>query len=313
MSYQHLTQSQRYQIATLHREGVSGRTIGRHVVCHHSTVAREIQRNAHEGSYRAVDAQRKAVRRRHVASSRLRIDAATWAIVDEYLREDWSPEQIVGRGVAKVSHERIYRHIAEDRRKGGDLWTHRRRRGRRRRIGTSRERQRFHGRRIQERPASVDKRRSVGHWEGDSVVGKGAVRLITLVERKSLYIRLQRVLNGTSEAANAAMIGALHPLKCCVQTLTQDNGSEFAGHALVDIALDTQTYFADPHSPWQRGRNENANGLVRQYVPKGTCMDSLTDEQVQAIEDKLNNRPRKTLGFKTPSEVFFAAFKRRAS
>lgn len=313
MSYQHLTQSQRYQIATLHQSGVSTRNIGRHVECHHSTVAREVHRNSHDGSYRAARAQREAVRRRHDASSHPRIDATTWATVEEYLREDWSPEQIAGRGVAQVSHERIYRYIAEDRCKGGDLWTHRRRRRRRRRIGTSRERQRFHGRRIQERPASVDKRQCVGHWEGDSVVGKGAIRLITLVERKSLYIRLRRVLNGTADAANAAIIHALYPLRCCVQTLTQDNGSEFAGHALVDIVLGARTYFADPHSPWQRGRNENANGLVRQYLPKGTSMDTLTDEQLQIIEDKLNNRPRKTLGFRTPSEVFFASFNRRAS
>lgn len=315
MSYQHLTQSQRYQIDTLHNAGFTSRHIAGVISCHHSTVAREVRRNRCDDGYRVKAAHRQAVQRRHAASAIVRIDAAAWAIIAKHLREEqWSPEQIVGRSNVKVSHERIYQYIAADRQRGGDLWTFRRRRRRRRcRIGTARQRQRFHGRRIDERPAGIEQRKQVGHWEADSVVGKGAVRLITLVERKSRYIKLQRVSDGKACSARNAILTALHPLRCCVQTLTYDNGSEFAEHALIDIALKARAYFAEPHSPWQRGSNENANGLVRQYAPKGRSMSTLTDEEVQIIEDKLNNRPRKTLGFKTPREVFFASFKRRTS
>ncbi len=144
-------------------------------------------------------------------------------------------------------------------------------------------------------------------------MGNGSVRLITLVERKSRYLRLRRVADGKSRTASEAIIQALHCVRCCVKTLTYDNGSEFAEHALVDQVLGSTAYFADPHAPWQRGSNENTNGLVRQYFPKGTCLNKLTDDELQIVEDKINDRPRKTLGFKTPSEVFFASFNRRTS
>jgi IS30 family transposase len=313
MSYQHLTQQQRYQIATLHKEGFGSRAIGDVVECHHSTVAREIERNGGPDGYRANAAQRQAVQRRHAASTRPRIDASVWVVVDEHLREDWSPEQIVGHGIAAISIERIYQHIAEDRARGGDLWRHRRRRRRRRRIGTARQRQRFGGRRIDTRPGAIEQRRQVGHWELDSMLGNGPVRLITMVERKSRFVRLRRVANGKAATARDAIVAALYGARCCVSTLTYDNGSEFAEHGVIDIALDAMAYFAEPHSPWQRGTNENTNGLLRQYFPKGKSMHSLTDEQLQVIEDKLNNRPRKVLGFKTPREVFLASLKRRAS
>lgn len=314
MSYQHLTQQQRYQIAALHKTHFSCRYIADVVECHHSAVARELRRNSEAGVYRVSIAQRKTVARRHAASSRTRIGAADWAIVEGHLREEWSPRQIAERSTVKISPEWIYQYIDADRQCKGDLWTHRRRRRRRRsRIGTTRERQRFHGRRIAERAASVEQRKQVGHWEADSVVGKGAARVITLVERKSRYTRLRRVSDGKAATARTAIIAALHPLRSCVRTLTYDNGSEFAEHELVDIALVAKAYFAEPHSPWQRGTNENTNGLLRQYLPKGTSMNDLTDECLQVIEDKLNNRPRERLGFKTPSEVFFASFKRRTS
>ena len=314
MSYQHLIQSQRYQIATLHKAGTGCRDIANVIECHHSTVAREISRNRNDGPYRAEQAHRQATRRRHEASTCARIEASTWELIEKHLREEWSPEQIKSNGIANVSHERIYQHVAADRQRGGDLWTYRRRRRRRRcRIGTARHRQRFHGRRIDERSAAVEQRKQVGHWEADSVVGTGAVRIIRSVERKSRYTKLRRVPDGKARAASTGIIAALHPLRCCVQTLTYDNGSEFAEHALIDGALGATAYFAEPHSLWQCGTNENTNGLVRQYLRKGTSMNALTDEQLQIIEDKLNNRPRKTLGFKTPSEVFFASFKRRTS
>lgn len=312
MNDQHLTQEQRYQIARMRGSGLSCRQIAEVIECHHSTVARELRRNASDNGYRPRQAHTLAVKRRSQASSRPRIDAKTWSKVVEHLEKGWSPEQIVGRGVVAISVERIYQYIADDKRAGGTLWQHRRRRKRRRRrIGSPR--QRFSGRRINERPAHVDERKQVGHWEADSVVGSGTVRVITLVERKSRYTRIVRAANGTARTASDCILSALYPLRQGVKTITYDNGSEFAEHAVIDLGLDSAGYFADPHSPWQRGCNENTNGLIRQYLPKGKNMDKFSDADIQAIEDKLNHRPRKVLGFKTPAEVFLRSLERRTS
>jgi IS30 family transposase len=232
--------------------------------------------------------------------------------VEARLREGWSPQQIAGSAEAAISHERIYRHIADDRQRGGSLWQHLRRRKRRRRhrCGTPRQRQRFGGRRIHQRPAVVEARRRVGDWEGDTIVGKGAARIVTLVERKTGFVRLRRVPSGEAEARMRAILHALDPLRKRVHTLTWDNGSEFAEHALIDIALEATSYFADPYSSWQRGSNENTNGLVRQYLPKGSDLAAVSDEQLQKIEDRLNQRPRKRLGYRTPQAKFEASFNR---
>lgn len=221
------------------------------------------------------------------------------------LREDWSPAQIAGHGAVAISHERIYQHIAADRRQGGALWTHLRCRKRRRRhrCGTPRERQRFGGRRIHERPAIVEQRRRVGDWEGDTIVGRGRARLVTMVDRKSGFGRACKVRNGEANTVMRAILSVMYPLHARVHTLTSDNGSEFAEHELIDIALSAKSYFAMPYSSWQRGCNENFNGLVRQYVPKGCDIDALLDEEIEQIEDKLNQRPRKRLGYKTPQDV----------
>lgn len=313
MGYTHLSQDERYQIQYLRAGGFHPEQIAHQIHRAPTTVRRELRRNASgDGRYQARTAQRQSALRRHAASSRLRIDPSRWAAVEARLAEDWSPEQIADE--AGISHERIYQHVARNRQQGGNLWHHLRRRKRRRRhrCGTPRERQRFHGRRITQRPAVVAMRRRVGDWEGDSVVGKGLARIVTLVERKSGYVRLRRVHDGRADTVARAIIHALHPLRSHVHTLTLDNGSEFAEHELVDIALAAKSYFAEPYSSWQRGCNENLNGLVRQYLPKGCNLAATTDEHLQIIEDKLNDRPRKRLGFRTPRQVFEASFNRRA-
>lgn len=315
MGYTHLSQDERYQIQWLHRGGLSTHLIGRELGRAHSTILRELARNAApDGAYEHRAAQRRSVERRHVASARPRITAAQWARVEARLREDWSPQQIAGSDEVAVSHERIYRHIADDRQRGGTLWRHLRRRQRRRRhrCGTPRQRQRFGGRRLAQRPAVVAARRRVGDWEGDTVVGQGPARVLTLVERKTGFVRLRRLPNGTARAVSLAVAHALHPLRARVHTLTWDNGSEFAEHALIDEMLGARSYFADPYAAWQRGSNENANGLLRQYLPKGSDLDTITDEQLQQIEDRLNRRPRKRLGYRTPQALFEASFKRGA-
>jgi IS30 family transposase len=315
MDYAHLSQDERYQIQRLHRGGFSARAIGRHLERAASTVRRELERNAAaDGRYDGRVAQRRSVQRRHAASARPRITAAQWTRAEALLREDWSPEQIAGAGDVGISHERLYQHIAMDRARGGTLWKHLRRRKRRRRhrCGTPRQRQRFGGRRIGERPAAVASRDRVGDWEGDTIVGKGAARVLTVVERKTGFVRLRRVQSGEAKATTLAIAHALYPLRQRVHTLTWDNGSEFAQHALIDEVLGATSYFADPYSSWQRGSNENVNGLVRQYLPKGCDLGAITDEQLQQIEDRLNRRPRKRLGYRSPQQIFEASFKRGA-
>ncbi|GAB2591671.1 IS30 family transposase [Dyella jejuensis] len=150
----------------------------------------------------------------------------------------------------------------------------------------------------------------MGDWEGDTIVGKSTARLVTLVERKSGLLRVRRIAKGEADPTLRAVIQSLHPLAARAQTLTWDNGSEFAEYALIDIVLGAKSYFADPYSSWQRGSNENTNGLLRQYFPKGCDLSTFSDAYIQSIEDKLNSRPRKRLGFHTPQQIFDKSFRR---
>lgn len=314
MSYTHLSQDERYQIQCLHSGGFSAGEIGRDMKRATTTISRELRRNADDvGRYQARPAQRQSTKRRHAASTQARIDPERWVAVEARLTTaQWSPVQIASE--ASISHERIYQHIAADRQRGGKLWLHLRCRKQRRRhrCGTPRQRQRFHGRRIDKRPAIVEGRKRVGDWEGDTIVGNGLARVVTLVDRKSGLLRMRRVPNGQADTVMRAIVHALHPLQARVHTLTWDNGSEFAEHALVDITLVAKSYFAEPYSSWQRGTNENTNGLIRQYLPKRCDLGAYSDADIQAIEDKLNQRPRKRLGFRTPQQVFDVSFNRGA-
>jgi len=314
MRYTHLSQDERYQIQRLYRSSVSIHWIAEILDRSPSTISRELKRNAGDGSYQAANAQRVSVQRRSQASAVPRISLSEWRIVEDRLREEWSPEQIAGSGEVVVSHERIYGHIEQDRRRGGRLWKclRRRRKQRRNRCGKPRDRQRFGGRRIQERPSVVESRQRIGDWEGDTIVGKGTARIVTLVERKSGLLRIRRVANGEADPTRCAILNALNPIKARVHTLTWDNGSEFAEHALIDVALNATSYFADPYSAWQRGSNENTNGLLRQYFPKGCDLALFSDADLQRIEDKINRRPRKRLGFRTPEHDFYRSFNRVA-
>lgn len=314
MSYSHLSQDERYQIHHFFRACVSIRWIAELLSRSPSSISRELKRNAGDGTYQAGNAQRISMQRRSQASSAPGISLSEWRIVEDRLREEWSPEQIAGSREVDVSHESIYRRIEQDRRCGGRLWKclRRRRKQRRNRCGKPRDRQRFGGRRIHERPAVVESRQRVGDWEGDTIVGKGSARIVTLVERKSGLLRMRRVASGEADPTRGAILKALHPIKARVHTLTWDNGSEFAGHTLIDLALNATSYFADPYAAWQRGSNENTNGLVRQYLPKGCDLATFSDADIQRIEDRINRRPRKRLGFKSPEHVFYRSFNRVA-
>ncbi|HET8941679.1 MAG TPA: IS30 family transposase [Rudaea sp.] len=315
MNYRHLTETARYQIQTLSREGVSMRGIGKRLGYSTSTISREMRRNGDSNGYYAQAAERRARQRCQQASSRPRIPATTWAVVAQCLREDHSPEQITGRlrklGQPSVSHERIYQYIMADQKAGGDLWKHRRH-GRPRKRRMPRRATRFRdGRPLSQRSACAAGRTTLGHWEGDTMLGRTRTRLLTLVERKTRFCVIRRSRDGCAKTVLAQTLRGLHPwqdaVAGCVKSIAWDNGSEFAEHAVLDLALGCTSYFARPYASWERGTNENCNGLIRQYAPKRSDLGKLNDAAVLKIADTLNDRPRKVLGFCTPREALEAS------
>ena len=332
-SYTQLTPEKRYQIYAYLKAGWSQSAMARELSVHKSTISRELKRNRGQRGYRPVQAQQRATARAQQRAtaraqeraSRPRISATTWQVVRQKLGEQWSPEQISGRlrrqssqssqSCGRVSHERIYQYIYADKKAGGTLHRHlRSQKKRRKRYGSGRSRRgQIAGRVcISQRPAIVERRERVGDWEGDTIVGKGHQQaMVSLVERVSRYTLLQKVARKTATAVAGAMKEQLQPLAHKVETVTLDNGREFAAHQEVAQAVAAQTYFAHPYSSWERdsswerGLNENTNGLVRQYCPKKTDFAPLSQQQVQKIADQLNHRPRKVLDYRTPYEVFF--------
>lgn len=305
MSYRHLTLEQRYQIAALRKAGFSQRHIAHEVGCHPSTIGRELRRNRHQAHYIGSIAHGQARRRRSAASARPRLPAEAMDLIAHGLAKRWSPEQIRGRcallGSGTVSHTTIYRHLN---RRGlrHQLRLPKRRRG----YGRVRP-QRFTDRKsIQERPPAVAALSRLGDWELDTIrPARGTGVIVTMNERISGFTRLGWSPSGKAEDVAAVIAVRLWPLRRQVQTLTCDRGSEFADDATVERELKAGMYFADPHAPWQRARNENNNGLIREYFPRHMDFSSITFEQLQNAEDALNDRPRKRLKFLTPAEVFF--------
>ena len=311
--YTQLTQEQRYQIYALWKSGFNQSRIADFVGVHKSTVSRELKRNTGQCGYRPQQAQQMALRRRQERASRPRIHPALWLVAEALIREQWSPEQIAGRlkvehGLS-ISHERLYLHIYADKRNGGTLHRNLRcQKQRRKRYGSGQGR-RGHiplRRCISERPALVDLRERIGDWEGDTIVGKGQRQaIVSLTERYSRFTVLHKVERATARAVSAAIIEKLRPLAELVLTLTTDNGKEFALHQEIAAALGADYYFAHPYASWERGLNENTNGLVRQYCPKKSDFSRFAQEDIDAIANRLNHRPRKTLNYKTPFEVLF--------
>jgi|AMFO01.1.fsa_nt_gi Transposase and inactivated derivatives, IS30 family len=311
MSYTQLAQEQRYQIWALRKAGMKQVEIAREVGVHKSTICRELQRNTGQRGYRPKQAHRLAMERR-ASKARPRISEEEWLRIEVLLRQGWSPEQIGGRlaleGQRKVSHEWIYQHIYADKKAGGDLHTHLRcQKQRKKRYGSNDRRGKIPDRTgIEHRPAVVDEKSRIGDWEGDTIIGKGHKgAVVSLVERKSIYTLLGKAERKTARLVADAEITLLKPIRDRVHTITKDNGLEFCDHARVAKAIKADIYFARPYASNQRGLNENVNGLVRQYLPKSRRLDTVTDEELDLIMHRLNHRPRKTLGFRTPHEVFF--------
>lgn len=311
MSYTHLTQDERYQIHAFRRVGLKAAEIARELNRSASTISREVKRNRGGHGYRSKQAHDRARRRASQSRCRRRIQPRQWVGIEQLIRQDWSPEQIALRaatdGTLKISHSWIYRHIEADRDAGGELYKHLRRANLKRRRYHHRKPRRPKIRRrvgIERRPMEVESRAELGHWEGDTIVGPGPAGALTLVERKSRFLRIGRLPRMDARTTADVARNRLHQISARVHSITFDNGLEFALHGRMAVGLSTSIYFADPYSPWQRGTNENTNGLIRQYLPKRSALGDLTESQVTRIEKRLNNRPRKCLGGLTPHEVF---------
>lgn len=309
MTYKQLTSEQRYQIYALLKSGQKKSEIAKVLGVHKSTIGRELKRNRGKRGYRPKQAHRKTLRRRK--KTKKRINAKTWAIVEEKIRQDWSPEQVSGwlkRNTAiRISHEWIYQYIYADKRVGGDLHEHLRcQKKYRKRYGSKDRRGKIRNRvSIEERPEIVEQRKRLGDWEADTIIGKGGRgAIVTLVERKSRLTLLEKIKRRTAEATEKAIVSLLQPYHLQTLTITFDNGKEFANHQEIGKQLQADTYFAHPYASWERGTNENTNGLIRQYFPKGSDFSSITDDQIIFVKERLNSRPRKCLDFQDPLMVF---------
>lgn len=314
MMYQHLTQEARYEIYEKLHQNVPKSEIASSVGKHISTMYREIKRNSGLKGYRPKQANEKAAARQGQKPRPVRFSASIREQVEAWLREDFSPEQIVGRakreGIVMVSHERIYQHILADKRAGGTLYTHLRHTPKkyRKRYGSIEKRGQIPNRvSIDARPPEVATREEMGHWEIDTVIGKshdGAI--VTVVERTSRFTVIGKLVGKHAEPCAEKAIEILTPFSDKVKSITADNGKEFTAFERIAECLEAAFFFAHPYHSWERGTNENTNGLIRQYLPKSIGFELLTQEDCQKIMDKLNNRPRKVLGFRTPAEVFFS-------
>jgi IS30 family transposase len=308
----HLTIEQRYTISVMLQKGHTQKEIADTIGKHKSTVCREIRRNcdARSGEYRHELAQRKCDKRHQNKRKKLRFTEPVKAYVDTWLKKDYSPEQITGRAklenVECVSHERIYQYVWADKKAKGSLFTHLRRKGRKyRKRGSAKDSRGIIKDRvdISKRPAIVDEKIRLGDLEIDTMIGKnhqGAI--LTINDRVSSYVWMAKLNGKNADELAMKAVEILQPHAHWIHTITGDNGKELADHKKIAQQIGIDFYFAKPYHSWERGANENTNGLIRQYFPKGSSFESITDKDIQYVQHKLNNRPRKKLGFLTPIE-----------
>jgi transposase, IS30 family len=317
MKYRQITSGERYAIAALRKQRLSIRAIAATLRRSPATISRELRRNlSTRGWYNPPRADSYAVARRRRSRRNSHFDAEQWAQVERLLVLDWSPEQVAGWlsrfGLLSISHETIYRHVWHDRRCGGELWKHLRQatKKRRKRNGSHDSRGRLAGKRhISERPPEAEGRQIPGHWEIDTIMGDdhGRHSALTVVERSTGYLQMGKLARHCSADAAARTIELIGRQPERFLTITADNGTEFHSYKTVEEATGVPYYFATPHHSWERGTNENTNGLIRQYLPKRTSMAKTSQTDLDAIATKLNSRPRKRLGFRTPEECYARA------
>ena len=313
MTYKHLTREERYQIHSLRRQGVGLGCIAAELGRNRSTISRELQRNSAATGYKPALAHDRAVARQCARRNAQHFSAEQWAHVEGLLRLSLSPQQISGRlrreKALCISTESIYQRAYRNKAQGGDLVSYLRcQKARRKRYASGHERRgTLVGRTcIEQRPGIVAQRKRIGDWEGDTVIGKNHQGvLVTLVERKSRYTLACQLTSRHSAGVTQAVIALLRPHKGQCHTLTFDNGKEFSEHAFIAQCLQAKVYFAHPYCSWERGLNENHNGLLRQYFPKKTNFLKVSQHEVDDAVYLLNHRPRKCLGYMTPHEVFY--------
>jgi IS30 family transposase len=316
--YCQLTEAERYTLSLLKRAGHSFRSIARLLQRDPSTISREVRRNAtiDQGKPRPLyvpsKAQEHANGRRRRSRRVKQHGPEVYAHIEALLGEEqWSPEQIASQlgeqlGV-QLSHMTIYRHVRRDQKQGGGLYRHLRQGGKRRRKRTHgpEKRGKLAGKpMIDSRPAAIELRQEIGHWEGDTVIGAVDERdcLLTLVERSTGLALVAKLAHRTVTAVNRAAVKLVRDSGLPFKSITWDNGTEFHGYKALEEATGVRCYFAYPHRPWQRGSNENFNGLLRQYFPKRRSLARMRQHHCDLIAHKLNQRPRKRYGYKTPIE-----------
>jgi transposase, IS30 family len=305
----HLSYEQRYSIEVLLKAGKSQTEIGKIISVDKSVINREIKRNRDErnGVYKAILAQKKYTARLHSKPKRIKLNAEIYSEIKDLIELDYSPEQVSGvlkkMGKTTISHEWIYQLIWKDKHQKGNLYTHLRRKGRRyRKRGSSKDsRGQIVGRvGIEKRPKEADNRSEFGHLEVDTIIGqnhKGAI--ITLNDRASGMLWMGKVTTRDAETIKIKLSQMLEEIRPFIKSITGDNGKEFSEHQFITDEY-CDFYFANPYSPWERGSNENLNGLIRQYIPKSSDFSLLSEERILEIQNRLNHRPRKRFNFENP-------------
>lgn len=309
-----LTLKERYQISAYIKIGYTQTQIANSLNISQSTVSREIKRNSSNGKYKPELAEQFSFYRHKYKTKHLKLTRKVMNYIKEKLKEDWSPEQISGvmkkDKIDSVSHETIYQYIYKNKSHGGKLY-----------LKLRHKNKKYHKRgndyntrgviknrvSIEKRPKIVEHKKRVGDFEINTVIGKNHIgALVTIVDRASKFTLIKKVNSKKADVVSQALVDMLLPIKAITHTITSDNGKEFAYHEDVSKALDTKFYFANPYHSWERGLNEHTNGLIRQYLPKQTDFTKVKTREIREIQNKLNHRPRKSLGYKTPSEVFYA-------
>ena len=312
--YRQITAEERYTLGALHAQGFTQTAIAKHLERHRSSISRELKRNCArwDNAYRPSKAIERTNGRRSRSRRNSRFSAAELKQVEKLLKEKLSPEQISGYlkalGSLRISHETIYKHVWRDHKNHGQLWTHLRcsPKQKRKRYGTYEKRGRLAGKKmITDRPPSVETRKDFGHWEMDTVMGDHGSHhcILTLVERKSGYTLIGKRADRTKEVVTSRAIRLIQAHPKWFKTITADNGTEFHDYPKIEAATGVSIYFAHPYHSWERGTNENTNGLIRQYLPKRHSMAHVTQHRCNAIALALNIRPRKRHAFQSPAEV----------
>lgn len=309
-----LTLKERYQISAYIKVGYTQNEIANTLGIAQSTISRELKRNSSEGKYKPELAEQFCFFRHKTKTKSIKLTRKVMNYIKDKLKEDWSPEQISGvmkkDKLSNVSHETIYQYIYKNKHHGGKLY-----------LKLRHKNKKYHKRgseynfrgviknrvSIDKRPKVVEHKKRIGDFEIDTVIGKNHIgALVTIVDRASKFTLIKKVNSRKADIVTQALIDMLYPIKSITHTITSDNGKEFAYHEQVSKALGTKFYFANPYHSWERGLNEHTNGLIRQYLPKQTDFTKVKRKEIREIQNRLNNRPRKSLGYKTPSEVFYA-------